>query len=74
MSRRTVAAKRGSVRGAPPDVYVPFGTYGMDGLEERIRDVVRFFGFFFKGLFLVVIIFCAIALVTILSEPPYEDI
>jgi len=74
MPRRTVATRRGSVRGAPPDVYVPFGTYAMDGLEERIRDVVRFFGFFFKGLFVVVMIFCAIALLVILTEPPYEDL
>jgi hypothetical protein len=27
MARHTIGNKRGSVRGAPPDVYVPFGSF-----------------------------------------------
>lgn len=30
MARHTIGNKRGSVRGAPPDVYVPFGSFGED--------------------------------------------
>lgn len=33
MARNTIGTKRGSVRGAPPQVYIPFGSYG--GRDER---------------------------------------
>jgi len=40
MARHTVAFKRGSARGAPPDVYMPFGTFDDDGNDEAILDVM----------------------------------
>ena len=35
---RTVSNKRGSVRGAPPDVYMAFSTFG-DGDEDNDRVI-----------------------------------
>jgi len=34
MARHTIGNKRGSVRGAPPDVYIPFGSF-TDGDERE---------------------------------------
>ncbi len=37
MGRHTIGNKRGSVRGAPPSVYVAFGTYTKPGDKEPWR-------------------------------------
>jgi hypothetical protein len=39
MSRHTIGTKRGSVRGAPPDVYVGFGEF--DETEEAWEPTIR---------------------------------
>jgi len=59
MSSNTVGSRRGSVRGAPPSVYVPFAQYGKeDDLIDAMRPIIRFFRQIGQCLvFLVVIIF-----------------
>lgn len=41
MSRHTIGNKRGSVRGAPPDVYIGFGTYTNENDREPWEDAFR---------------------------------
>jgi hypothetical protein len=56
MARNAIGAKRGSVRGAPPSVYVPFGTYHPD--EHQLRQTIRFFGDWLRiAVWFVVVIF-----------------
>jgi hypothetical protein len=60
MGRHTIGDKRGSVRGAPPDVYIPFGTFqdDEDDLNEAFRPVIKFFGqLALSGLLFVFVIF-----------------
>jgi len=50
MGRHTIGDRRGSVRGAPPDVYVGFGDFGNDEqMAEAFLPVIKFFGFLLKG-------------------------
>lgn len=41
MSRHTIGNKRGSVRGAPPQVYIGFGTYTDGDDREPWADALR---------------------------------
>lgn len=41
MGRHTIGTKRGSVRGAPPQIYAPFGSYG--DCDDHIKASVKFF-------------------------------
>jgi len=56
----TIGTRRGSVRGAPPQAYVPFGTYN-PGMEQ-IKAAIKFFGDWFKIsiIFLLIVFVCAI--------------
>lgn len=56
MARNTIGSRRGSVRGAPPGVYVPFGTY--DPFDHNIRASIKFFADWLK---IAVILFLVIA-------------
>lgn len=70
MARHTIGDRRGSVRGAPPDVYVPFGSFGDDEqMAEAFRPVLRFFGFLFKGLGLFLIVMFCLVFWYALNEP-----
>jgi hypothetical protein len=55
----TISNKRGSARGAPPDVYLPFGSFHNEGDDDACDGVIDFFIKIFKGLggLLMVIIF-----------------
>jgi len=41
MARHTIGFKRGSVRGAPPDVYIGFGTYANENDREPWADAFK---------------------------------
>lgn len=41
MGNNTINFRRGSVRGPPPGMYAPFGTYGAD--TDGIQSSVNFF-------------------------------
>ena len=41
MGRHTIGNRRGSVRGAPPDVYIGFGTYANEDDIEPWEDAIR---------------------------------
>jgi hypothetical protein len=45
MARHTIGYKRGSVRGAPPQVYIPFGTFEQNEDDpepwESVFDYVK---------------------------------
>lgn len=70
MGRHTIGDRRGSVRGAPPDVYVAFGDYGdEDTIAEAFRPVIRFFGFLFKGAALFLVVLFLLVLWYALGEP-----
>lgn len=45
MANNTVSQRRGSVRGPPPTVYIPFGDYVPDAEEaEALKPAIEFFG------------------------------
>lgn len=47
---RTISNKRGSVRGAPPQVYVPFSSFTSEADEGDVfRPVIFFFGGLIKA-------------------------
>lgn len=64
MANNSIGSRRGSVRGAPPQVYVPFGTYGAD--DEHIRAAVKFFADWLRIAAFFVLIMFAIAVYVIL--------
>jgi hypothetical protein len=67
MARNTIGSRRGSVRGAPPQVYVPFGLYNPD--EHQLRQTIRFFGDWLKiAAFFVLVIF-VLAILATFAEP-----
>lgn len=65
MGRHTIGNRRGSVRGAPPDVYIGFGTYTNENDLEPWADAIRLckhFIMFAVGwslLFLIIVILWA---------------
>ena len=65
MSRHTIGNRRGSVRGAPPDVYIGFGTYTNENDAEPWADAIRLakhfilFGVGWCLLFLILVILWA---------------
>lgn len=62
MARNSIGSKRGSVRGAPPSVYVPFGTYDPD--TQKIREAIKFFGDWLKiAVAFILLIFFLVVLV-----------
>lgn len=63
MARNTIGMRRGSVRGAPPQVYIPFGSY--DPAEHQIRAAVKFFSDWFKiAVLFVLVMFALVVFVT----------
>ena len=66
MARNSIGAKRGSVRGAPPQVYVPFGLYNPD--ERQLRETIRFFGDWLQIAVIFVLVLFALALYVIFRE------
>ena len=65
MGRHTIGDKRGSVRGAPPDVYLGFASCDSGNEHElaaAFRPILLFFKHLFTGagLFLLVMAFCII--------------
>ena len=42
MARHTIGTKRGSVRGAPPSVYIPFGSFGDDDDDAPWEEALDF--------------------------------
>lgn len=57
MARHTIGDKRGSVRGAPPDMYIPFGSLGDDDDPAPWEDVFDLAkaGLTAAGLFLLLV-------------------
>ena len=41
MARHTIGNRRGSVRGAPPDVYIGFGTYNNENDIEPWKQGIK---------------------------------
>jgi len=70
MGRHTVGNKRGSVRGAPPDVYLPFCSLDGDD-DDSLRPAIQLFGHFFKGAALFLVIIFALVLWLAFTEPEY---
>lgn len=65
MARHTIGNRRGSVRGAPPDVYIGFGTYTDENDIEPWQDAIRLckhfilFGIGWLFLFLIIVVLWA---------------
>jgi len=51
--RRAIAGRRGSVRGAPPQTYVPFGDFHDD--DEHWRPALRLVKAWFIGLAIIAV-------------------
>jgi len=66
MGRNTIGSRRGSVRGAPPQAYIPFGTY--DPAEHQIRAAVKFFADWILISVYFVLIMFALAVYVTLTE------
>jgi hypothetical protein len=66
MARNSIGFKRGSVRGAPPQVYVPFGAYGPT--DESIRGAIRFFGTWLQAAIIFVVIILALAILVTFTD------
>jgi len=65
MSRHTIGNKRGSVRGAPPDVYMGFASFHGSEEEENdaIKPAIEFFSLIVKGAVIyLVCVFCYVIL------------
>jgi hypothetical protein len=63
MGRHTIGDKRGSVRGAPPDVYLGFTSFEKKSEEAEVfGPVLDFFGCLCKGalLYLAIILFAIV--------------
>jgi hypothetical protein len=74
MARHTIGDRRGSVRGAPPDVYLAFMHSDSDDLEAQWAPTFTFF----KAIFVVVPAFVIVGFVfyvfwcAITGRPVYE--
>ena len=66
MARNTIGMRRGSVRGAPPGLYVPFGTYHPD--EKQLRETIKFFSNWFQIAIIFVVVIFALALFVTFTE------
>jgi len=71
MARHTIGDKRGSVRGAPPDVYIPFGSFSSSerSAEEAMRPVIRFFGMIFQWMIFYLVAILVAVVWYALTEP-----
>jgi len=72
MSRRTVGDKRGSVRGAPPDVYLAFGNLGDDDVDI-IQSVLHTCWSFLKGIGIFVLVLLGLLVWLAIVEGKYHD-
>ena len=64
----TIGNKRGSVRGPPPSVYIPFGGYGPDPAEV-VRPALNFFGNLIKiAIGFIILMFLLVAFAAIFRE------
>jgi hypothetical protein len=75
--KRAIAGQRGSVRGAPPDVYIGFASFDDEGEgSEHWDETIRFFKqvciVWPLGLLTILfVLYCLLALIrTPLEEPP----
>ena len=74
MARHTIGNKRGSVRGAPPDVYVGFSSFGDEDDPETWEETLDFFKGLLGGLAFIVLVIVACVLWIAFQVPDYTDL
>lgn len=67
MGYHTIGDRRGSVRGAPPDLYIPFGSFGNE--EEATKPAIQFFGFLLKGAGFFLLVMLALVVWVAFTDP-----
>ena len=72
MGRHTVGNKRGSVRGAPPDVYLSFGNLGDDD-PDIIESVLNIVKSICSGLVLTLVVMFFLVVVYAFKEGEYRE-
>jgi hypothetical protein len=72
MARHTIGNRRGSVRGAPPGVYIGFGTYADEDDREPWADAFRVFKVWTLMALVWVVIFSLLAVAVAFGWLPRE--
>jgi len=69
MRRNTIGWQRGSVRGPPPQVYIPFGEYhNTDTESDEWKDAIRFLKVFLISMGVWFVIWLALLALSTFGE------